>query len=77
MCLESIGLKLLFAFSHLVFMCGKYVVRIYYSGYITKVVDAKNEEDALLKARKEHMDMEEILPTLERWEMADEVIVED
>ena len=55
----------------------RYMVRMYYSGYISKVVDAESEEEALLKARKEPADMDEILPTLERWESADEVVKED
>ena len=55
----------------------RYIVRMYYSGYISKVVDAESEEDAILKARKEPVDMDEILPTLERWESADEVMKED
>ena len=54
-------------------MSKEFVVRLYYSGYITKIVSSNNEEWALLKARNDYGNMEEILPTLKRWEEADEV----
>jgi len=54
-------------------MQKKFHVRLYYSGYIGVEVYAKTEDEALIKARKSDIDVEEILPTLERWPDADEV----
>lgn len=50
---------------------NKYEVILYYSGYSTHQVDAKNKEEAILKARKMKINETEILSTLENWREAD------
>lgn len=54
-------------------MKSKYEVKVYYSGFSTHIVDAENEDEAILKARELQVNKNEILNTLENWEEADTV----
>ena len=52
-----------------------FTVRLYYSGYCTRSVKAKNEDAAIQKARSLDFNTEaknEVLSNLEPWEDADE-----
>jgi hypothetical protein len=49
----------------------KFEVKIYYSGFCYYEIDAENEEDAILQARKLAINQNEILSNLENWEEAD------
>ncbi len=49
----------------------KYEVKIYYSGFCTYEVEAKNESDAITKARTRQVDSGEVISNLESWEEAD------
>lgn len=50
----------------------KYEVKIYYSSFCTYEIDAKNEEQAIKKARNLEINRNEILSNLENWKEADE-----
>ena len=50
----------------------KYEVKIYFSGFCTFHVEAKNRAKAILKARSLNFDKNEILTNLENWKDADE-----
>jgi hypothetical protein len=52
-------------------MKSKYKVKVHYSGYSTHVVDAENEDEAIVKARGFQVDKNEVLNTLENWKEAD------
>lgn len=47
-------------------------VKIYYSGYCTQKVIAKNQDDAIIKARNLKLKEDELLNTLQNWPEADE-----
>ncbi|HHT21993.1 MAG TPA: hypothetical protein GXZ87_01605 [Bacteroidales bacterium] len=49
----------------------KHKVQIYYSGFCTYEVLAKNNSEAILKARSFPINQKEILSTIENWEEAD------
>ncbi|MBS4035724.1 MAG: hypothetical protein KGZ85_14740 [Ignavibacterium sp.] len=49
----------------------KFEVKIYYSGFCSYEIEAENEEDAILKARKLAINKNEILSNLENWKEAD------
>lgn len=53
----------------------KYLIRRYYPGYCTYEVEAENEELAFNTARNLPIDENEILSTLEDWQLADEIEV--
>ena len=46
-------------------------VFIYYSTFSTQTVEADNEDEAIIIARKRVPDYDELLPNLEPWEEAD------
>lgn len=50
----------------------KFEVKIYYSGYCSHDVKAKNENEAVVIARKLALNKDEILSNLENWKKADE-----
>lgn len=50
---------------------NNYKVNIYYSGFCTYTIEAENEGDAIIKARKLPTINNEILSNLENWEEAD------
>jgi len=49
----------------------KFEVKIYYSGFCSYEIEAENEEDAILQARKLAINQNEILSNFENWEEAD------
>lgn len=49
-----------------------YDVKIYFSGYYTYEIVAQNAEKAIEKARRQPINQDEILSTLENWFEADE-----
>ena len=49
-------------------------VTIYYSGFCTYKIEAKNEKIAILKARTKTIDKNEIISNIESWEEADTAI---
>ncbi len=51
----------------------KFEVKIYYSSFCTYTIEAKDEEDAILKARNMPVKNNEILCNLENWKEADTV----
>ncbi len=52
-------------------MKKKFNVDVYYTGFCTYQIEAESEEEAILKAREEAIDIDEISSTLENWEEAD------
>ncbi len=46
-------------------------VDIFYSGYCTYEIQAKTEDEAIIKARKLPVNKKEILNTLECWQKVD------
>ena len=50
----------------------KYSVNIYFSGFCTHEVEAKDESDAITKARQLPIDEGKVLSSLESWHEADE-----
>ncbi len=48
-----------------------YEVQIYYSGFTTNKIEAKSEEDAIIKARLLDVNKDELLTNIENWEEAD------
>ena len=55
----------------------KFEVKIYYSGFCTYQIEAKNEADAITKARNRQIDNIELLSNLENWKDADTVDLKD
>ena len=55
----------------------KFEVKIYYSGFCTYQIEAKNEADAITKARNRQIDTIELLSNLENWKDADTVDLKD
>jgi hypothetical protein len=53
---------------------NKFEVKIFYSSFCSYEVEAKNEEDAVLKARKLPINRNEIISNIENWEEADTTI---
>ena len=51
----------------------KFEVKIYYSGFCTYQIEAKNEAEAITKARNRQIDSIELLSNLENWKEADTV----
>jgi hypothetical protein len=51
---------------------SKFDVKIFYSGFCTYQVLAKNKDEAIKKARKLKINNTEVLSSLENWEEADE-----
>ncbi|MDD2204107.1 MAG: hypothetical protein PHU62_03030 [Bacteroidales bacterium] len=51
----------------------EFEVKLYYSGYSTHIVKAKNEEEALNIAKKQEMNTDEVIDSLEPWTDADTV----
>jgi len=49
----------------------KFEVKIYYSGFCTCQIEAKNEAEAITKARNRQIDSIELLSNLENWKEAD------
>ncbi|MBI4811502.1 MAG: hypothetical protein HY800_08735 [Ignavibacteriales bacterium] len=49
----------------------KFEVKIYYSGFCTYEVEAKNEDEAILEARKLSINKKEISSNLQNWNDAD------
>ena len=58
-------------------MNKKYDVQIYYSGFSTHSIEAENEEEAILKARKQKIKFDEICSNLESWKEADDAEIID
>jgi len=52
----------------------KFETQIYYSGYCTYEIEAKNEEEAICKARNLEITKSEILSNLENWHEADNAL---
>lgn len=52
----------------------KFIVQIYYTGYCTYEVIAKDDIQAIELARKEKINNDEILSNLEYWHEADSII---
>lgn len=52
----------------------KFEVKIFYSSFCNYEVVAKNEENAVLKARELSINRNEILSNIENWEEADTAI---
>jgi hypothetical protein len=51
----------------------KFEVKIYYSCFCTYQIEAKNEAEAITKARNRQIDSIELLSNLENWKEADTV----
>ena len=51
----------------------KFEVTIYYSGFCTYQIEAKNDAEAIIKARNRQIDSIELLSNLENWKEADRV----
>lgn len=49
----------------------KFEVNIYYTGFCSYVIEAQNEAEAILTARKLPVNQNEIIINLENWEQAD------
>lgn len=52
-------------------MKKRFEVQIYYSGFCTYEVEAKNKEQAIQKARQIEIKKNELLSNLENWKEAD------
>ena len=46
-------------------------VKIFYSGFCTYEIEAENDSDAIIEARKLPMNNDELLSNLENWKEAD------
>ncbi len=55
----------------------KFEVKIYYSGFCTYQIEAKNDAEAITKARNRQIDSIELLSNLENWKEADTVELND
>lgn len=53
-------------------MNKKFEVQIYYTGFSTYLIDAEDEGEAILKARKQKIKFGEICSNLKNWEEADQ-----
>ena len=51
----------------------QFEVEIYYSGFCTYQIEAKTEEEAIIKARERQADRNELLSNIESWKEADTV----
>lgn len=49
----------------------QYKVEIYYSTYNTHFIEAESEDEAVLKAREEAVNKNELMDNLDHWEEAD------
>jgi hypothetical protein len=49
----------------------KFEVKIYYSGFCTYQIEAKDDVEAIIKARNRQIDSIELLSNLEDWKEAD------
>lgn len=49
----------------------KFEIKIYYTGFCTYEIEAQDEAEAILKARKLPVNQNEIISNLENWEEAD------
>jgi hypothetical protein len=49
----------------------KFEIKIYYTGFCTYEIEAQDEAEAILKARKLPVNQNEIITNLENWEEAD------
>jgi hypothetical protein len=49
----------------------KYEVHIYYSGFCSYTIEAKDESDAVEKGRQMNINVNDLLTNLENWEDAD------
>lgn len=49
----------------------KFEIKIYYSGFCTYEIEAQDEAEAILEARKLPVNQNEIITNLENWEDAD------
>ena len=58
-------------------MNKKFDVQIYYSGFSTHIIEAENEEEAILKARSRKIKLDEISSNLESWKEADDAEIID
>lgn len=52
-------------------MNKKFEVHLYHTAFTASVVNAKSEEEAILKARKRKINLKEISSNLESWKDAD------
>jgi hypothetical protein len=52
----------------------QFEVQLFYSGFCVHKISAKDESDAILRAREIPISMNEFLSTLENWKDADTVI---
>ena len=50
----------------------KFIVKIYFTTYCSFEIEANNEEEAILKARRIKVNNDELIMNLENWEEADE-----
>ena len=55
----------------------KFEVKIYYSGFCNYQLEAKNEGEAITKARNRQIDCIELLSNLENWKEADTAELND
>lgn len=49
----------------------KFEIKIYYTGFCTYEIEAQDEAEAIIKARKLSVNQNEIITNLENWEVAD------
>ncbi|HNX11919.1 MAG TPA: hypothetical protein PKH68_02915 [Paludibacteraceae bacterium] len=49
----------------------KFEIKIYYTGFCTYEIEAQDEAEAIIKARKLSVNQNEIITNLENWEEAD------
>jgi len=52
----------------------KFEIKIYYTGFCTYEIEAQDEAEAIIKARKLPVNQNEILSNIENWEEADTAI---
>lgn len=52
---------------------NKFKINLFYSSFCSYELEAQNEEEALIKARKLSIDKTQILDNLEPWYEADEL----
>lgn len=55
----------------------KFEVKIYYSGFCAYQLEAKNEAEAIIRARNRQIDDTELLSNLENWREADTAELSD
>jgi len=55
----------------------KFEVKIYYSGFCTYQIEAKNGAEAIIKGRNRQVESIELLSNLENWKEADTVELMD